>query len=97
MPKGRRIEELAGLTPEQDLAVVLKYMDVNPVMQLLEPDERSDWYERHLAHAKKLGTTVSEQLVITAEMADMLEGTRHTVILLGQLEEFVDGLVSPEA
>ncbi len=89
---GTRIGSLAGLTREQDLAVVVNYMNVDPFVQSLAHENRSDWYETHLAQAMKYGTTVSEQLLITAQIADGIDDTQWAVSLLRQFEEFVDGL-----
>lgn len=89
---GRRIDGLDRLTPEQDLWVVGEYMRTSPYVQKLIPEHRADWYEMHLEHSKRFGTTVSEQLVITQEMADTLGRTNHAEEMLARLLDFADRL-----
>ena len=84
----RRIEHLMHLTPEQDLEVVKLYMAGNSFTQRLAPENRGGWYEQHRAHAKRYATTVVEQIVISAEMADQMGGTDRATDLLVELEAY---------
>ena len=90
--EGRRIEVLCELSGEQDLEIVKEYMQTSPIVQALSPKYRSHWYETHLAHARKYGTNVSEQLVITQEMADFLDDTNRAEGLQNQLTELAHQL-----
>ena len=80
-----RIDGLKDLTPEQDLETVMRYYDHDPFAQSLKPEHRADWFETHMRHAKRHGTKISEQLVITQRMADKLDRTDYASELLAYL------------
>ena len=82
---GRRIAGLKNLTPEQDLEAVKRYYESHPFAQALEPEHRAHWFETHMAHAKKHGTNISEQLVTTQRMTDAMDGTAYADDLLAYL------------
>ena len=74
---GRRINGLRDLTPEQDLEAVKRYYESHLLTQAMEPENRSHWFETHMAHAKKHGTNISEQMVISQQMTDAIDGTDY--------------------
>ena len=82
---GRRIDGLKDLTPEQDLEAVKRYYESHLFAQAMEPENRSHWFETHMAHAKKYGTNISEQLVISQRMTDVIGGTDYADDLLTYL------------
>ena len=84
---GRRIEGLKDLTPEQDLELVKRYFEIHPFVQALEPEDRAHWYETHMEHAKRYGTNISEQLVITQLMTDAMVEADCVIELLGYLQQ----------
>ena len=84
---GRRIEGLKDLTPEQDLEVVKRYFEIHPFVQALESDLRAHWFETHMEHAKRYGTNVSEQLLITQLMTDAMDETDCADELLAYLQQ----------
>ena len=73
------------LTPEQDLEAVKRYYESHPFAQALEPEQRAHWFETHMKHAKRHGTNISEQLVISQQMADTMDGTSYADDLLAYL------------
>lgn len=62
---GTRIDGLKDLTREQDLEAVKRYFEKHPFAKALEPEHRAHWFETHMEHAKRYGTNISEQLVIS--------------------------------
>lgn len=93
MPTGHRIDVLKDLTGEQDLEIVKEFMQISPYMKLLPPEHRSDWYETHFEHAKRFGTNISEQMVISQQMADSLDGTSHATTMLAELTKSANRLM----
>lgn len=85
MKGSARIDGLKDLTPEQDVEAVMRYYDPDPFAQSLKPEHRADWFEVHMRHAKRYGTNISEQLVITQRMADRLDRTDYASELLAYL------------
>ena len=90
MPKGKRVDGLKDLPPEQDIEAIRRYYEKHPFVQSLSPEHRFHWFEIHKDHAKRRGTNISEQMVISQQAVDRIDSTDSTDELLAYLMQPID-------